>query len=169
MPLIFRRKKKRTEPTVTHPSLEEAYKAEVRLKLLMSRLASLMALEEPVSLKDVLDKDGQNKKKVDEALASQLFKSEFGSTIGHRLGDKVKVTDSANEAWRRLLLRLKIAERKYGFNHPWTQLVFEVCCNIAKKRAYYSIREEDTKVEVATLPLEMFLGQQWKRRTSSLS
>ena len=154
--------------------MEDAYKSEVRLKLLMSRLASLMALQEPVSLAELAEtmkKDGGEKKDVEinEAMASQLFKSEFGATIGHRLGDKVKVTEKSNEAWRRLLLKLKIAERKYSFSHPWTQAVFEACCNVAKKRAYYSIRDEDTKVEVATLPLEMFLGQQWKRKSSSLS
>jgi len=162
MPVIFR--KKMNAPLVNKPAVEDAYKAEVRLKLLKTRIDSLMALSEPVKLFD----NGNSKLTREEALASQVFKSEFGATIGHRLGERVKINDSANEAWRKLLLRLKICERKYGFDHPWTQLVFEVVCNVAKKRAYYSVRDEDTKVEIASLPPEAFIPA-WRREGASLS
>lgn len=161
--IIAGSKKKSDKPEKPAPTLEDAYKAEVRLKLLRSRLKAIAALEEPVKLVDAV-----NGNKVEDALANQLFKNEFAVTLGHRLGDKVRVSDRANEAWKNLLMMLKIAERKYGPEHPWTQLVFEVVCNVAKKRAYYSIKSEDTQVEIAQMPLDMLLPS-WRRRVTSLA
>lgn len=165
MPSIILRTKKKDidKPEKRPPSIEDSYKAEVRLKLLKTRLKAIASLEEPVRLADLLN--GGNS---DDALANQVFKNEFTASLGHRLGDKVKVTDRANEAWKNLLMMLKIAERKYGPEHPWTQLVFEVVCNTAKKRAYYSIRSEDTQVEIAKMPLELLMPQ-WRKRTTSLA
>ena len=166
MPRIILRTRKSKAPSKKKPAtIEDSYKAEVRLKLLKTRLSAVAALIEPTTLKNLVENKG---KLLDEdALANQVFKNEFSVTLGHRLGDKVKVSDSANEAWKNLLLLLKIAERKYGLNHPWTQTVFETVCNIAKKRAYHSIRGEDTDVEIARMPLDTMLPQ-WRSRRSSL-
>jgi hypothetical protein len=164
MPNIVLRTKKGTTPEKKPATIEDSYRAEVRLKLLKTRLKAIAALIEPNSLKDLM---GENSTIDDDSLANQLFKNEFTATLGHRLGDKVKVSEDANEGWKNLLLMLKIAERKYGLNHPWTQIVFETLCNVAKKRAYYSMRGEDTQVEIAKMPLDMMMPQ-WRRRSTDL-
>ena len=164
MPNIILKTKKDKVQEKKPPSIEDSYKAEVRLKLLKTRLKAIAALMEPNTLKDV--NNGGNISD-DDALANQVFKNEFSATLGHRLGDKVKVSEGSNEAWKNLLMTLKISERKYGLDHPWTQIVFETVCNIAKKRAYYSIRSEDTQVEIAKMPLDLLMPQ-WRRRRTDL-
>jgi len=168
MPNIILRQKVTKKPEKKPPSIEDSYKAEVRLKLLKTRLQAVAALMEPVSLQDLIGNNGNPPKTVEEALANQVFKNEFAATLGHRLGDKVRVTDQANDAWKSMLMTLKIAERKYGEDHPWTQVVFEAVCNVAKKRAYYSIKSEDTQVEIAKMPLDMMMPQ-WRRRSTNLA
>lgn len=165
MPNIILRAKKEKTIEKKPPSIEDSYKAEVRLKLLKTRLKAIAALMEPNELKDLLGNNGNISD--DDALANQVFKNEFSATLGHRLGDKVRVSEGSNEAWKNLLMMLKISERKYGLNHPWTQIVFETVCNIAKKRAYYSIRGEDTQVEIAKMPLDLLMPQ-WRRRRTDL-
>jgi len=165
MPNIILRAKKEKTTEKKPPSIEDSYKAEVRLKLLKTRLKAVAALVEPTTLKS-LENNGNIAD--DDALANQIFKNEFSSTLGHRLGDKVKIGERANEAWKNLLLMLKIAERKYGLDHPWTQVVFETVCNVAKKRAYYSIRGEDTQVEIAKMPLDLLMPR-WRRRGTDLA
>jgi hypothetical protein len=165
MPNIILRTKKEKAPERKPPSLEDSYKAEVRLKLLKTRLKAIASLIEPNMLKDLTENNGNVVD--DDALANQIFKNEFAATLGHRLGDKVKISEESNEAWKNLLLMLKIAERKYGLDHPWTQVVFETICNVAKKRAYHSIRGEDTQVEIAKMPLDLLMPQ-WRRRRTDL-
>jgi hypothetical protein len=83
------------------------------------------------------------------------------------MGDgKSIIGETQERAWERLLLKLKIAERKYGVDHPWTQLLFEVCCNVLKGRLYRSVRSEDTKVEVVEPPPEFFMNRWWSRKDS---
>jgi len=187
--IILRRKRKKAQPTQTQETVKkpwsfgESIKADVRLKLLNKRLGIVAQMFEPVDLKDLVEAlDSKNKKKgktvnLDElvdrhqSLAAQLYQIDFIAGLGQRMGDKeTRISESAQKAWQRMLMMLKIAERKYGTDHPWTQILYEVAINMLKVRLYYSIKSKDTEVEIVEPPPEFFFGGQWwKHRKSSLA
>jgi hypothetical protein len=80
-----------------------------------------------------------------EAIASM-----FHGEIGERFG----IDERNQRAWKRILMKLKVAERKYGHEHPWTQVLFETAYSIAIDFIYRSVRTKHTDVEIVRMPME---------------
>jgi hypothetical protein len=127
-------------------TLEDAVKADVALRLLGQRIKELEAFVMPI---DVQGKSSE------ESLTSQLVKMEAIASLFHgEIGELYGVSPINQRAWKRVLAKLKIAERKYGYDHPWTQLLFEIAYSIAVDFVYRSIARRHTDVEIVRMPPE---------------
>lgn len=128
----------------------DAIRAGVRLDLFKTRLRIINNFHEIIDLIKAKAEEG------DESLASQLWKLDFIGGLGYRGGEKEKLIGQRQQvAFEALMLRLKVAERKWGSRHPWTQVCFEATANAVKGRLYSGVKEKDTETDVA-LPPELW-------------
>ena len=146
------------------PSSRAPAKADIGHRLLKRRFDELQSIK-------FMMEGGKDKKDV-ESIASALARKEsIASLMQGEIGDRYKVTEGNERAWRELLTAYQIAEEKYPKSR-YTKVVASILHHIAIDFVNRSVTSKHTNVEIALPPPPEYYtqgyGSPWKRRNTSL-